>query len=252
MPFIQRYKESTIVYNLLHASRIKKGEEAVDCLNKKKEEDKVVSEYWEEENDDNNYLIICLISNEGSFPWLVAHHGIHEIIKAPLFVPIIKDEHKKNTLSLFLRDFANRGSTCIKRKFYLTFHSSVKAESFMFTHNRMLNAHDEEVLAKKRVEEARKSMHNEKRTVAAEAAVQIDSSTDDTIDLLNESNCDDSFDCFDGSNQKEKEEAKENKSKGNKYEEKLNLFNNGNVMESDSFIDDHYDNTQNPFDDESF
>jgi hypothetical protein len=143
--FITREPGQCIVFNLVKAQRVKKrqdvkrmkGEEGGDGG----EEEEVISASWMNEDDDN-YLIIRLQFSQGR-PWLVAHHGVFEIIKAPLFVPIVDSNNhnttNRHTLTLFLRDSANRRKgSYIQRKFYLQFASFAEAQSFKTAHNLML------------------------------------------------------------------------------------------------------------------
>ena len=99
--FILRYPGNCVTFNMMQVSRVKK-------------DGKSISEQWENEDDDN-FLIIRLMENK-SLPLLVAHHGIYEIVKAPLFVPVVKACNDPTTVTVFLRDHANRGiSHCIRR-----------------------------------------------------------------------------------------------------------------------------------------
>ena len=102
-----------------------------------------MSDAWVNEDDDN-YLIIRLLYPNDGYPWLVAHHGIHEAFKAPLYVPIIDTKGKDSCIALILRDFANRDREtggpkhCIVRKFILRFGSNAEADEFRLLHNSML------------------------------------------------------------------------------------------------------------------
>ena len=119
--FILRYPGSCITFNLLQARRMKK-------------DGKTISEKWDNEDDDN-FLILRLIESNGS-PWLVVHHGIYEVIKSPLFVPVQKCSDNCKSISILLRDHANRGSLkCIRREFCFKFNSLTEADSFLFSHN---------------------------------------------------------------------------------------------------------------------
>lgn len=147
---IMRYPGQCVVFNLLKASRIKKEQQRGEkgLVYRDDEVDKV-SDSWQNEDNDN-YLIIRLLFPDGGYPWLVAHHGIFEAFKAPLYVPIC--ESKDSSVTIVLRDFANRDiqkegdkrkSHCIVRKFILTFGSNVEAEAFRSLHNGMLLEHKE-------------------------------------------------------------------------------------------------------------
>ena len=139
------------MYNMIRSSRVKKVQpQPAACTsilsNKSRAAgtsttDELLSEVWDNEDDDK-YLIIRLIHSKG-YPWLVCHHGIQQVFKGPLFVPII-EAVAEGVVTLFLRDFANRGENCIKRKFYLTFGSVAEAESFKITHNILLSQYRQE------------------------------------------------------------------------------------------------------------
>lgn len=129
--FIIRYPGSCVTFNLMQACRVKK-----DGMS--------ISENWCNEDDDN-ILIVRLIQSNGS-PWLLVHHGIYEVVKAPLFVPATKNREKCTSVCIFLRDYANnRGeSNCIQREFRFKFYSVAEANSFLFTHNSFIKSKQEE------------------------------------------------------------------------------------------------------------
>lgn len=132
LPLITRYPGECIVFNLHKCSRVKKNQS-----NTKEGEDPVFSEIWTNEDYDN-FLIVRLIRHTTN-PWMVAHHGIFEILRAPLVLPAIDLKGNDRTLCIRLRDYSNRGQDdCIKRSFHLTFSSSYEAEIFKHAHNKLL------------------------------------------------------------------------------------------------------------------
>ena len=119
--FILRYSGRCITFNLVQVTRVKK-------------DGMTISGRWDNEDEDN-FLIVRLIESNGS-PWLVAHHGIYEVVKGPSFVPVTKCSTNYNTVCIFLRDHANRGDTnCIQREFQFKFDSLNEADFFLFAHN---------------------------------------------------------------------------------------------------------------------
>ena len=146
--FVRRYPNRCTMFNMVQASRVKKGEESdayhrggATVSNKRKEKK---SEVWTNE-DDGNFLIVRLLYPPSEYPWMIAHHGIHEIFKGPLYVPIICTEEDYSCVSVILRDFANRdketeGRTkhCIVRKFILDFGTKAEASAFKVLHDGMI------------------------------------------------------------------------------------------------------------------
>ena len=124
--FILRYPGSCITFNLMQASRVKKNRTTI-------------SEEWVSDENDK-FLIIRLIETNGR-PWLVVHHGIYEVAKAPLFVPAEISRDDSSSVCVFLRDHANRGeSNCIRREFKFKFNSLAEARSFVFSHNSFISS----------------------------------------------------------------------------------------------------------------
>lgn len=155
------------MFNLVEACRVTKKqgqEEDFDeackrCYGVKEE---MMSEIWTEEEDgegrNTSLLIVRLMYDGATHPWLVAHQGIHEIIRATLFVPAVASKEGEGTvLCVFLRDHARRGDNAIKRKFYLKFSTSVEADSFKYAHNRMIEAHQGQI-CEGRIQEARRML----------------------------------------------------------------------------------------------
>ena len=81
-------------------------------------------------------------TQKGTHGWF-ATMEYNRSLRDLLFVPII-EAVTEGVVTLFLRDFANRGENCIKRKFYLTFGSVAEAESFKITHNILLSQYRQE------------------------------------------------------------------------------------------------------------
>lgn len=171
-PLVRRIPNS-IMYNLVEACRVAKkqgGEDFLDeaCRRRYGETEEVMSEIWSEEDEDEeegnaSFLIVRLIDNGTSYPWLVAHRGSCEIIRAPLFVPVVtSNEGEATVLCVFLRDHAYRGDNGIKRKFYLKFATSVEADSFKFTHNRMIEVYQSR--GKEGVQEGMSEIEDKKRS----------------------------------------------------------------------------------------
>ena len=106
-----------------------------------------ISERWIDNDEEVNNFLIVRLRFDGGSPWLGVHHGIYEVVKAPLFLAATarrSEETKQsidNTVQVILRDFANRGNNCIKRKFYFKFPSSADALSFIDAHNNYLEEH---------------------------------------------------------------------------------------------------------------
>ena len=120
-----------VMFNMERCSRIKKK----SSINGSGEKVEVVGDLWE--NDDDIHLIIRLVYQE--YPWVVAHYGLREVINAPLVLPIRDSDVDKKTIGIIFRDFSNRdGDDCIKRKFYLEFPSAFEADIFKYAHNKML------------------------------------------------------------------------------------------------------------------
>ena len=251
IPLIRLYSGRAVQFNLEKIERVQGHNPHQQQLKMNigiNNNEEVISEYWEDEHDGDHYLIIRVIYSNG-YPWLVVHQGVNEVVKAPLYVPAVfeDDIHLRRTVTLHLRCFANRGNkTCIKRKFYFHFLSEAEAEGFVKVHNSMLKEYDE---AK---EEPATSMTTTLK-MATTADSSVDSSSVDTIDLLNQSES--------SSNSVEREEDKKvNESIDRRKEEdncddlyhtkKLNEFHNGDAK--GNFIDDFQEFTQNPWDDESF
>jgi hypothetical protein len=261
-PLIRRYPGNCVMFNMMKSSRVKKQQ-----LKNKQDGavigttniDELLSEEWMNEDEDN-YLIIRLIYHKESYPWLVCHHGIHEIFKGPLYVPIV--DQNNDQLSLHLRDFANRGEDCIKRKFYLTFGSITEAESFKYIHNSMLSAFNDGQKAK-RVEldlKKKKNQKNEKDDDEMDADAVVKATEEDAATTNQRLKKKRRISMISQELDTEvmiKEDSEEKKNQGcdagddDDYKKRLNEFEFGS--DHHTFLDDSLPNTQNPFeDDESY
>ena len=144
-PLIRRYPDSCTMLNIVTVQRVKKNQKG-----RKKGEDEIVSQEWSNEDEDN-FLIVRLLQRESnpdeikktSHPWILVHHGIHEIIRGPLVIFIEETDQIGTRVSLALRDHANRDQNCIKRKFIFDFHNPTDATIFKYAHNLVLNDHYE-------------------------------------------------------------------------------------------------------------
>ena len=248
--FVRRYPSRCTMFNMIQASRVKKGEEMdvqrgdASVLNKSKEKK---SEVWINEDDDN-FLIVRLLYPPNEYPWLIAHHGIHEIFKGPLYVPVI-DTEGSSSVALILRDFANRDKKvegrmkhCIVRKFILDFGSNVEANAFKVLHDGMILEYEE-----RKKEEGKKNQRGTIKKVKSSKSAC--SNLDDINGLL--SNLDNSERCCKPkkrrriSTNKRKDEVKE------KYEDKKRMKQSLEDMtlgDGYNCLDNDMPNTQDPFD----
>ena len=177
--FVMRYPGQAMMFNMARAGRLKKSTNTA-----KKESDSIMSETWTNEDADN-YLIIRLVNND--YPWLVVHHGIFEIIKCPLLVPIVSEE-LSDTLSILLRDHANRGNAGIKRTFLLQFNSIVEAQSFKFAHNSMIKEYRNllRMKAKKNKKKHSRNAYKKKRYYDSSSSSDEEDETTDNSSLRKE------------------------------------------------------------------
>jgi len=266
LPYICRYSGSCIMFNMIEACRVAKlqgGEEGEEgdgrpCRNYGGENERM-SKVWKNEEEEGNFLIARLIvdKEEEGQGWVVAHQGIHEIFRAPLFVPIVELNMKEKVLSLYLRDHANRDAQHgIKRKFWLKFDSIVELSSFKFAHNGILQGPDsfvneekkskskeingDEDFSKKSVEKMgatkRKPLEPALKKRKISAVLSIDAQEEEEKKTVI-SKKDDT-----GATVEDKKEDEEKKD----YEEKLSLFNEGDGIH-DLDDDDEFTGTQNPF-----
>ena len=131
--YLLQYEDRSSIFNLKRVLRIKKNQNGL----KEGPNKEIVSREWQEHEFDRRLRIrINRELKANSKPWMVAHHGIYEILKAPLILFITK--RHGDTLDVTLRDHSNRGNECIRRKFKLQFHTEVDAKIFQFAHNEML------------------------------------------------------------------------------------------------------------------
>ena len=125
------------MFNCVQVSRIKKSQKK-----RKDGEEEVVSERWI--NDENDrFLTIRLLQTmeRGSFPWILVHHGVFQVLRAPLVLFIEDVDQKGRSVSVGMRDHCHRGDECIKRKFLFDFHTETDARIFVFAHNQTLIDH---------------------------------------------------------------------------------------------------------------
>ena len=127
------YPGRCTMLNMVRVQRMKKKEGGKESN---------VSQLWEIEDEDD-YLIVRVFFT--SHPWLIVHHGVNEIVKAPLVVFIDDEDLVGNQITLSLRDTANRGNECIRRKFIFDFHTHTDAEIFQHAHNLTLLDHSRRV-----------------------------------------------------------------------------------------------------------
>ena len=129
------YPGRCTMFNMVRVKRISKKKEA--------EEDNV-SQLWEIEDEDD-YLIVRVLFT--SHPWLIVHHGVNEIVKAPLVLFIDDEDLNGAKISLTLRDSANRGHSCIKRRFIFEFQTGTDARVFKTSHNLTLQDHSNRLVS---------------------------------------------------------------------------------------------------------
>jgi ribosomal protein L12E/L44/L45/RPP1/RPP2 len=138
------------MFNMKACSRVKKKSRSQD-----------LSELWEND-DDESRLILRLIDSAG-YPWVVGHYGTQEILRSPLVVPILNVDGCR--VSVFLRDFANRGQeNCIKRQFNIEFSSAAEAASFQFAHDKFFCEYKKKKKNEKKKKEDKKEKEEEKQT----------------------------------------------------------------------------------------
>ena len=134
---IRRYSDRCTMFNCVQVSRIKKNQKT-----RKTGEEEVVSKKWLNDENDRFLTIRLLQTMEtGSFPWILVHHGVYQILRAPLLLFIEDENQKGKNASLIMRDHSHRGDECIKRKFRFEFHTETDARIFAFAHNQTLIDH---------------------------------------------------------------------------------------------------------------
>ena len=125
------------MFNCAAVSRIKKNQKT-----RKDGEGEVVSESWHDGFNDRFLTVRLLQTMErNSFPWIVVHHGLYQVLRGPLVLFIDDDDHKGKSVSINMRDSSNRGDACIRRKFIFHFHTETDAKIFSYAHNQTLLDH---------------------------------------------------------------------------------------------------------------
>ena len=133
---VLRYPGRCTTFNLLEVRRVKKQQKGHE-----KDKEEVMSEVWF--NDENDkFLTLRLFFT--SHPWVLATHGMYEILKGPLVLAI--QDMSDTEVTLKMRDHSGRGLDCIRRKFVLRFHSQTEAKAFAFIHDLTLREHLERKL----------------------------------------------------------------------------------------------------------
>ena len=77
----------------------------------------------------------------GSFPLILVHHGVFQVLRAPLVLFIEDVDQIGRSVSVNMRDHCHRGNSCIKRKFVFHFHTGTDAKIFTYAHNQTLLNH---------------------------------------------------------------------------------------------------------------
>ena len=228
------YPGTCIMFNMTKCTRAKKtcNSSSSDWENNEKN----IGDLWE--HDDELRLVVRLLQSN-DFPWTVANYGTKEVFKAPLVLPILNRDVQGDKVSFFLRDFANRGENCIKRKFSLQFASAMEAESFQFTHNRLLTAYT--------MKEARQAQKTEEEKVNLAVRVHKKVGEEPQNKKRQFSQISKEEAKVEKVEKEKKEEKEAGEGKTNEYEEILQAFNEG---DDHDFLDDCFPETQNDFEDE--
>lgn len=219
--FVLRYPGQAMMFNMVRAGRLKKNGGANE-----------MSETWANEDHDN-YLIVRLIKSNG-LPWMVAHHGIHEVFKGMLLLNANGDA---DTLTVGLRDHANRGASCIRRKFVLVFASVVEAQTFKFGHNEMIK----EYLSSTKINASRRRRGGKRYASSSSSEDEAEEPSSPPKVLRKRRNGGDDDDDAKVGKEPERKKAKAN--------ENSNSITTRMYYQKDSttMIDDCFENTPNPF-----
>ena len=128
---IRYWKGSVIVLNLARIEREKKSPKPGEY-----------PESWSA--DDETHLVVRIIYQ--GYPWILAHYGSREVLKAPLVLDMKKEDiTSENMVTNEFRDFADcRGNQCIKRAFRFYFNSVFEAKTFCDGHNNFLDQYKTE------------------------------------------------------------------------------------------------------------
>ena len=131
-----RYPGRCTTFNLLEVRRVKKQQKGHE-----KDKEEVMSEVWFNDENDKSLTLRLFFT---SHPWVLATHGMYEILKGPLVLAI--QDMSDTEVTLKMRDHSGRGLDCIRRKFVLRFHSQTEAKAFAFIHDLTLREHLERKL----------------------------------------------------------------------------------------------------------
>jgi hypothetical protein len=239
LPLVLFYPGSCIMFNLKKCIRAKKRATCNNDINSDswEEDAKKIGDLWED--DEDLHLIVRIIHND--YPWTVAHYGTKEVFKAPLVIPIRNCDVQGENISIFFRDFANRGDNCITRKFSLHFASAAEAESFQFVHNMMLTAGN-----KKKKETANKEEEN-KENKDNKKEENKENKKEDGFELppRKKRKLSSIISKEDQKKEEEKQEEKQGEKSG--YKAIVNDFMAG---DEHNLLDDCFPETQNAYDDE--
>ena len=122
--YLKHHPQSTIVYNVKHATRSEGRRSAK------------VAERWE--TTEETPLIVRLKITGGK-PWIVGYQGIKEIFRSSMTIESIQNQIEEKAVHLVLRNFTGRvrngRSYEITRHYTLIFFTAVEAETFVFTYN---------------------------------------------------------------------------------------------------------------------
>lgn len=231
MTTVIRYPGSCIMFNMISCSRVKKtpvsafSKTSTSLFHEEKHE--TLSQLWE--NDEDIHLIVRLVDQ--GYPWTVGHYGTKEIFKAPLVIPIRSSDVNGTSVGIFFRDFANRGDTCIKRKFHLEFASATEAQTFVFSHNLFLSKYQLKV--KNQEKEAVKNL--KKNKVENDDKSIIDDEDNKNTPIKKKRRYNDM--------KNDEEEEVHNKEK-NEYNQIVSDFDLGDKHD---ILDDYFESTQDPY-----
>ena len=223
------YSGSCIMFNMKACSRVKKRSNSQE-----------LSELWEND-DDESRLILRLIDSAG-YPWVVGHYGTQEILRSPLVVPTLNVDGCR--VSVFLRDFANRGQeNCIKRQFNIEFASAAEAASFQFAHDKFFCEYKKK---KKKKKNEKKEKEDKKEKEEEEQTKENRLKRDQERILPEPPSKKRRVSCISSSSSDDKEQGDGLEQEDKKKEEYIKEFNQGDDLD---FLDNNFPETQDPFHD---